>query len=84
MPTQTEAAGVGFLVILVGILIVFASLLFSGREKTEFKYSVVGFLGFIPFGFGNDKKLLVLALMFGIVAVIAFLILRTTSWRALP
>jgi len=47
------ALGIG-LVFLGFILIFIASL--SGAKSGESKVAVVGLLGPIPFGFGNDKK----------------------------
>ena len=49
---------VGILVILIGFALVFIGALtqaFTGKSDT--KVAVGGFIGFIPFGFGNDKRM---------------------------
>ncbi len=53
----------GILLIFVGIIVIFIGLLTSAAKekdqsngKSGFKFSVAGFLSFIPFGFGNDKR----------------------------
>ena len=46
----------GSVLIFIGFLIVAIGLL-SGSKDPNTKVAVGGFIGFIPFGFGNDKKL---------------------------
>lgn len=46
----------GILIIFIGVIIVFIGAL-SGISKGESKVAVGGFIGFIPFGFANDKRL---------------------------
>ncbi|MBI4454181.1 DUF131 domain-containing protein [Candidatus Woesearchaeota archaeon] len=41
----------------------------SDKSSTT-KFSVVGIFGFIPFGFGNDKKMLIITLVLAIVIMI--------------
>ncbi len=54
---QTQLLSIGILVIILGfIIVVVGSLLSSGKSDT--KFAVGGFIGFIPFGFGNDKNML--------------------------
>ncbi len=48
---------VGIFIILVGFILVFLGAL-SGSSAKDTKIAVGGFIGFIPFGFSNDKKLL--------------------------
>ena len=48
----------GILVILIGFALVFIGAMtqaFTGKSDT--KIAVGGFIGFIPFGFGNDKRM---------------------------
>ena len=47
----------GILVIIIGFVIVFFGAL-KGSSNTNTKVAVGGFIGFIPFGFGNDKKMI--------------------------
>ena len=75
---QLQLLQLGFLLVFVGILIIFISLLTSSageKGKSSFKFSVVGFLGFIPFRFGNDRRLLVLTLIITAAVVAATIIL---------
>ena len=48
----------GILLMIIGFIIVFFGVL-KGTKETTSKTKVVvgGFIGFIPFGFGNDKNL---------------------------
>ncbi|HLD42482.1 MAG TPA: hypothetical protein VJB08_00655 [Candidatus Nanoarchaeia archaeon] len=69
---------VGIALVFVGFGLIFASLMNSGKSegKVDTKFAVGGFIGFIPFGFANDKRMLLVVL--GLAGLIAlFLILRT-------
>ena len=70
---QLQLLQIGIVLIFVGIIAIIISLLTgAANEKgSSFKFSVVGFFGFIPFGFGNDKKLLVLTVVIAAVVVAA-------------
>ena len=66
---------VGILVILIGFALVFIGALtqaFTGKSDT--KVAVGGFIGFIPFGFANDKKMMwVLITLMGAVLMFFFI-----------
>ena len=48
----------GIILMIIGFIIVFFGILKSTKETTsKTKIAVGGFIGFIPFGFGNDKNL---------------------------
>ena len=48
----------GVIIIFIGFLVVIIGLLNSAKEdSSKTKVAVGGFIGFVPFGFGNDKKL---------------------------
>lgn len=49
---------IGILVIFIGMILIFIGALSSTKEKTDTKVAVGGFIGFIPFGFANDKRML--------------------------
>lgn len=50
---------IGVLVIFVGMILIFIGALSSFKEgKTDSKVAIGGFIGFIPFGFANDKRML--------------------------
>ncbi len=78
MPSE-QLLQIGILLVFVGIaLIIFSALSSAGekeKSKSTFKFSVVGFLGFIPFGFGNDRRLLLFGVVLTVVVVVATLIL---------
>ncbi|MAE42820.1 hypothetical protein CMO93_03540 [Candidatus Woesearchaeota archaeon] len=65
----------GILIILIGFAIVIISSL-TGSQKTESKIAVGGFVGFIPFGFANDKRILYFLLAFMAVMIIFFILPR--------
>ena len=58
----------GILIIFIGFIIVFTGAL-SNVKKGDGKFAVGGFVGFIPFGFANDKMML--WVLMGVMAVIA-------------
>tara|TARA_Y100000310_G_C20699991_1_gene828848 strand:- start:3734 stop:3970 length:237 start_codon:yes stop_codon:yes gene_type:complete len=60
---------IGILVILIGFVMVFIGAL-SGTQKSETKVAVGGFIGFIPFGFANDSKLL-----YALMGIMSFFLL---------
>lgn len=75
---QFQLLQIGILLVFVGVLVIFISFLTAAakeKEKGSFKFSVVGFLGFIPFGFGNDKRLMMLTLIIAAVVVAATIVL---------
>lgn len=84
MPNE-QILQIGILVLFVGIaLIIFSALSSAGERekgKSTFKFSVVGFLGFIPFGFGNDKRLLLFGVILTVVVVAATIILFSKSLK---
>ncbi|MBW2982236.1 hypothetical protein KY343_05125 [Candidatus Woesearchaeota archaeon] len=69
--------GIGFLFLEI-ILIVIASL--AGAEKGESKAAVGGIIGFIPFGFGTDKRLVWFSMILTAV-IFVFFILMNYLWR---
>ena len=62
---------IGFLVVFIGIIIISLGAL---GGKGENKFAVGGFIGFIQFGFANDKRMLWGLLI--IMAVFVFMNLR--------
>ena len=61
---------IGILIILIGFVLVFLGALTNLNSK-DTKIAVGGFIGFIPFGFSNDKRL-VWALVFLMGLTLAF------------
>ena len=56
----------GILIIFIGFIIVFTGAL-SNAKKGDAKFAVGGFVGFIPFGFANDKMML--WVLMGVMAI---------------
>ena len=52
-----DLTSIGIMVIFIGFIIVFIGTLMQG-QKSDAKVAVGGFIGFIPFGFANDKRML--------------------------
>ncbi len=83
--TQEQLLQLGVLVIFIGFIIVISSFLLAAHDKEKgkstLKFSVVGFLGFIPFGFGNDKKLLLFTIILTIIVAAATTILFSRNLK---
>lgn len=63
---------IGIFVILIGFMLVFLGALSSSNTK-DTKVAVGGFIGFIPFGFANDKRMMwVLIALMAVVLVFFF------------
>jgi len=67
----------GFGLIFLGMIIVMIAALTA--EKGESKFAVGGIIGFIPFGFGNDKGMVWFAMI--LTAVILFSWIIFYLWR---
>ena len=64
---------IGIFVILIGFALVFIGALTSlGSSQKDTKIAVGGFIGFIPFGFGNDKRLVWALVVLMALALIFF------------
>ena len=65
---------IGIFVILIGFALVFIGAMTGlGSGQKDTKVAVGGFIGFIPFGFGNDKKMVwALIAMMAVVMIIFF------------
>ena len=57
MKSKMPLVNIGILVIFIGFILVVLGLLNSSKDSSNTKIAVGGFIGFIPFGFGNDKNL---------------------------
>ncbi|MBD3354966.1 hypothetical protein GF361_03195 [Candidatus Woesearchaeota archaeon] len=68
--------GVGF--IFLGIIIIFLAGMLEA-EKGESKVAVGGIIGFIPFGFANDKRIFWFMMIF--TAIVFFFGIITWMWR---
>lgn len=57
MMESSQLIIIGIIVIFIGMFMVFFGSI-AGMQKGESKVAVGGFIGFIPFGFANDKRML--------------------------
>ena len=74
---ETERlVGIGIAVVFIGLIIIFTGALTGKEASSKTKVAVGGFIGFIPFGFGNDKKLVWFAIILSLVMFIAFIFLN--------
>ena len=70
---ETERlVGIGIAVVFIGLIIIFTGAL-AGKESSKTKVAVGGFIGFIPFGFGNDRKMVWLAVITSLAPFIIFM-----------
>ena len=68
----------GILIVFIGMILIIIGVL-SQAGKSDSKVAVGGFIGFIPFGFANDKRML-----YFIIGLSAFLIIFwfiLSNWR---
>jgi len=67
---------IGFLVVFVGIIIIFIGSFLSASKPKEskFEWGVGGFIGPIPFGFGNNPKMVYLIMIVSLILFILFFI----------
>lgn len=72
---KMDIIGIGTIIVFIGMLIIFIGA-FSGLSKGDSKVAVGGFIGFIPFGFANDKNMLWFVIGFSAVIMIIFLALQ--------
>jgi uncharacterized membrane protein len=70
---KMDLAVLGVIVIFIGMLMVFIGV-FSAANSGNAKVAVGGFIGFIPFGFANDRRMLWLVVGISFFALALFLI----------
>ncbi len=71
----------GILLLLLGFVLVMAGAILSSGGNTKTEWAVVGFIGPIPIGAGSDKRLVVLALLVGLLL---YLLVVLASRRVVP
>lgn len=83
MPFKIEQlVGIGILTIIIGFFLVFFGILFGSKEGTSnTKVAVGGFIGFIPFGWGNDKKMVWIVTILSIVLFLIWLFFSFRIWK---
>jgi len=68
MITQEIVLKSGLMLILLGFVVVFASSLMP-VQKGDVKFGVVGLFGPIPFGFGSDKKMIIVTMALAVFLI---------------
>ena len=78
MPLKMEQMiNLGILIVLIGLIIVFFGIFMRANEGTsKTKVAVGGFIGPIPFGFGNDKNLVWFATILSLALFLFWLFLN--------
>ncbi len=65
---------IGLVVVFVGIALIIIGSLAGGEGKSGARIAVGGFIGPIPFGFANDKWLMLVVIAISIAALAFFLL----------
>ena len=83
MPFKMEQLiSLGILIMVIGFTIVFLGIFMGAKEGTsKTKVAVGGFIGFIPFGFGNDKNLVWFVTILSLVLFLVWLIVNFRIMR---
>jgi len=78
---------IGFVLIILGMILIFYASYRSMYEENsdsehKVEVGVIGFIGFIPFGFATSKKMLLFSLIIFLILVIIFILLSYFGFRA--
>ena len=77
-----QLIGTGITIMIIGFILVFFGVLLGSKETTsKTKVAVGGFIGPIPFGFGNDKKLVWFVTILSIVIFLVWMFLNLRFWK---
>ena len=71
-----QITGLGILIMALGFIIVFFGIINAKEGSSQAKVAIGGFIGPIPFGFGNDKNLVWLVAALSAVLLILWVIFR--------
>ena len=83
MPLKMEQLiGIGILLMIIGFFIVFFGMFMGAKESdSKAKVAVGGFIGPIPFGFGNDKNLVLFVTIISVVLFLVWLFFSLRIWK---
>lgn len=77
-----QLISLGVLLIVIGFIIVFLGMLKGSKEaSSRTKVAVGGFIGPIPFGFGNDKNLVWLVTIVSVVLFALWIFFSFRIWK---
>ena len=69
-----QLIGLGTIIIIIGFIIVFLGVFMGAKESnSKTKVAVGGFIGPIPFGFGNDKNLVWFVMVLSLILFLVWL-----------
>ena len=83
MPLKMEQIiSLGVLLMLIGFIIVFFGILKGSKEAaSKTRIAVGGFIGPIPFGFGNDKNMVWFVTVLSLVLFLIWLLFGFRNWK---
>lgn len=83
MPLKMEQLiNLGISLMVIGFIIVFFGILKGSKETSlKTKVAVGGFIGPIPFGFGNDKNLVWFVAILSIVLFLMWILFSFRFWK---
>ncbi len=77
-----QLISLGITIMIVGFIIVFFGVLLGSKEtSSKTKVAVGGFIGPIPFGFGNDKNLVWFVAILSLVFFLVWLFFSLRIWK---
>ncbi len=76
-----QLIGIGVLLMIIGFIIVFFGIFMGAKETGKAKVAVGGFIGPIPFGFGNDKNLIWFVTILSLVLFLVWLFFSLIFFR---
>ena len=76
-----QLISLGILLIIIGFVIVFFGLLKGKESASGAKVAVGGFIGPIPFGFGNDKNLVWFVTILSLVLFLVWVFFNSRIWK---
>ena len=82
LPKMEQLIRFGILLIIIGFIIVFFAVFKGAKESTSStKVAVGGFIGPIPFGFGNDKNLVWFVTILSLVLFLVWVFFSSRIWK---
>ena len=84
MPLKMEQLiSLGVLLVFIGFIVIFIGTFMAAKEGTtsKSKVAVGGFIGPIPFGFGNDKNLVWFVTILSLVLFLVWVFFSSRIWR---
>ena len=77
-----QLISLGILLIVIGFIIVFLGILKGPKEtSSRTKVAIGGFIGPVPFGFGNDKNLVWLVTIVSFVLFLLWIFFSFRIWK---